>query len=164
MWFVYRIFCEYRQVSNIKHTESQNLNVSRLGLQLSLRNVLKPGVKPRMKMSALLQLHLSDQQFNCLLECVLYSRLDGISLSVGQSHDCPSGKWCIEYVECWLCRTYIHTYIQNIYRRHFDLLNKCNHMDQSLSAPVDRIRISVSGYHWLICRQGILYAMLFKTY
>ena len=40
----------YRQVSNIRRTESQNLNVSRLGLQLSLRNILKPGVKPRMKM------------------------------------------------------------------------------------------------------------------
>ena len=40
----------YRQVSNIRGTKSQNLDVSRLGLQLSLRNILKPGVKPRMKM------------------------------------------------------------------------------------------------------------------
>ena len=68
----------YRQVSNIRRTESQNLNVSRLGLQLSLRNILKPDVKPRMKMQleqrrqAMLQLHLSDQQFNCLLKCFLY--------------------------------------------------------------------------------------------
>ena len=37
--------CIYRQVSNIRRTEFQNLNVSRLGLQLSLPNSLKPGVK-----------------------------------------------------------------------------------------------------------------------
>ena len=40
----------YRQTSNIRHTKSENLNVSRLVLQLSLRNLLKPGVKSRMKM------------------------------------------------------------------------------------------------------------------
>ena len=40
----------YRQVSNIRHTKYQNLNVFHLGLQLSLYNILKPGVKPRMKM------------------------------------------------------------------------------------------------------------------
>ena len=40
----------YRQVSNIWRTESQYLNVSRLDLQLFLRNTFKPGVKPRMKM------------------------------------------------------------------------------------------------------------------
>ena len=40
----------YRQVSNTRGSEPQNLIVSRLGLQLSLRNILKPGVKPRMKM------------------------------------------------------------------------------------------------------------------
>ena len=35
----------YRQVSNIRPKEFQNLNASRLGLQLSLPNSLKPGVK-----------------------------------------------------------------------------------------------------------------------
>ena len=40
----------YRQVSNIRRTESQNLNVSCLVSQLSLCNLLKPGVKSRMKM------------------------------------------------------------------------------------------------------------------
>ena len=40
----------YRKVSNIRCTESQNLNVSHLGLQLSLRNILKPSIKWRMKM------------------------------------------------------------------------------------------------------------------
>ena len=34
----------YRPVSNIRRTQSQNLNVSRLGYQLSLRNILQPGV------------------------------------------------------------------------------------------------------------------------
>ena len=41
---------EYRQTSNIRHTKSLNLNVSRLVLQLSLPNPLKPHVKLRMKM------------------------------------------------------------------------------------------------------------------
>ena len=38
------------KTSNISHTKSQNLDVSRLVLQLSLSNPLKPGVKSRMKM------------------------------------------------------------------------------------------------------------------
>ena len=38
------------QACNINHTKSQNLLVSRLILQLSLPNPLKPGVKSRMKM------------------------------------------------------------------------------------------------------------------
>ena len=46
---IYTAF-DYGEVSNIRRTESQNLKVPRLGLQLSLRNILKPGVKPRMKM------------------------------------------------------------------------------------------------------------------
>ena len=62
----------YRKISNICRTKSQALNVYRLGLQLSLRNILKQGVEPRMKMSVLLQLHLSHEQFDCLLKCVLY--------------------------------------------------------------------------------------------
>ena len=40
----------YRQVFNIRRTKSQNLNISRLALQLSSSNLLKPGVKLRMKM------------------------------------------------------------------------------------------------------------------
>ena len=40
----------YRQFSNIRRTQSQNINVSRLVLQLFLPNPLKPGVKLRMKM------------------------------------------------------------------------------------------------------------------
>ena len=41
---------KYCQTSNISHTKSKNLNVSRLVMQLSLPNPLKPCVKPRMKM------------------------------------------------------------------------------------------------------------------
>ena len=41
---------KYPQTSSIRHTKSQNLNVSHLILQLSLPNPLKPGVKSRMKM------------------------------------------------------------------------------------------------------------------
>ena len=41
---------KYRNTSNIRHTKYQNINDSRLVLQLSLPNPLKPGVKSRMKM------------------------------------------------------------------------------------------------------------------
>ena len=40
----------YCKISNIGRTKSLNFNVSRLGLQLSLRNILKPSVGWRMKM------------------------------------------------------------------------------------------------------------------
>ena len=68
----------YHQTPNTRHTKSLNFNVSRLILQLSLPNPLKPGIKYRMKMQleklwqAMLQLHLSDQQFYYLLRCGLY--------------------------------------------------------------------------------------------
>ena len=42
---------KYCQATNIKCTKSENLNVSRLILQLSLPIPLKPGVKSRMKCS-----------------------------------------------------------------------------------------------------------------
>ena len=42
--------CTYRKVSNIRRTKFPNLNVSRFVLQLSLPNLMKPGVKSRMKM------------------------------------------------------------------------------------------------------------------
>ena len=41
---------DYRKISNTRRTKSRNLNVSRLGLKLSLRNILKPRVKWRRKM------------------------------------------------------------------------------------------------------------------
>ena len=44
--------------------KTQNINESRLALQLPLSNPLKPGVTSKMKM---LQLHLSDQQVYCLM-------------------------------------------------------------------------------------------------
>ena len=59
----------YRQASNTRRIKSQNLNVSRVALQLSLAKPLKPAVKSSMKMSveqrrqAMFHLHLSDQQF-----------------------------------------------------------------------------------------------------
>ena len=68
----------YRKISNIRHTKSPNWNVSHLVLQLHLPNPMKPGVKSRMNMQleqrrqAMLQLHLSDRQFYCLIRWVLY--------------------------------------------------------------------------------------------
>ena len=44
------VYFEYRKISNIRRTKSLNLNVPRLVLQLSLPNLMKPGVKSRMKM------------------------------------------------------------------------------------------------------------------
>ena len=73
----------YRQTSNIKHTKSQNFNVSRRVLQLSLHNLLKPGVQSRMKMyleqrwEAMLQLDPNDWQFYCLLRCALFRGFEG---------------------------------------------------------------------------------------
>ena len=56
---------KYRQASNIRRIKSQNLNVSRLALQLSLPNPLNPGVKSGMKMWLEQRpLYLSDQQFS----------------------------------------------------------------------------------------------------
>ena len=43
-------YLTYRKVSNIRHTKCQNLNDSRLVLQLSVPNPLKPSVKSIMKM------------------------------------------------------------------------------------------------------------------
>ena len=40
----------YRKISNIRRTESPNLDVSRLVVELSSPNPMKPGVKSRMKM------------------------------------------------------------------------------------------------------------------
>ena len=62
----------YRKISNIRRTKSPNLNASRLVLQFSLPNPMKPGVKSRMKMQleqrrqAMLQLHLCDRQYYLL--------------------------------------------------------------------------------------------------
>ena len=69
---------DYRHTSDMSRTKLQNLNVSRFVLRFSLPDLLKPGVKSRMKMTlkqrrqAMLQLHLSAQQFSCLLRCGLY--------------------------------------------------------------------------------------------
>ena len=43
--FAKESFCGmYRQTCNIRSTKTQNINVSRLDLQLSLRNLMEPGV------------------------------------------------------------------------------------------------------------------------
>ena len=53
----------YRKISNIRDTKSQNINVSRLGLQLSKCNILKPSVnslRPRQN-----RRHFADDVFKC---------------------------------------------------------------------------------------------------
>ena len=77
---------KYRKVSNIRRTKLPNLTASRLVLQLSLPNPMKPGVKSRMKMQleqrrqAMLRLHLSDRQFYCLLRCAYIRDLTVVKL------------------------------------------------------------------------------------
>ena len=67
-----------RKISNIRRTKPENLSDCRLVLKLPLANPLKSGVKLRMKMQleqrrqAMLQLHLSNQQYYCQLMCDLY--------------------------------------------------------------------------------------------
>ena len=66
-WFCIIYHTKYLQTSNISRKKYQNIFVSRIVLQLSSLNLLKPGVKSIMKMQleqgrqAILQLHLSDQ-------------------------------------------------------------------------------------------------------
>ena len=68
---------DYRKTSSISRTKFQNLNVSCILMQLSSLNSLKPGVKLIMMLleqrrQTMLQLHLSYQQFYCLLRYDLY--------------------------------------------------------------------------------------------
>ena len=48
--FLYVYVSNYRKVNSIRRTKSQNVNVSRLVMQLSLPNPLKLDVKSIMKM------------------------------------------------------------------------------------------------------------------
>ena len=68
----------YRQTFNMMRTKSPNLNVCHLVLHLSLSNLVRPGIKSRMEMSALLQLHLCNQQFYYLLRGVIFQIFDGM--------------------------------------------------------------------------------------
>ena len=71
--FTWHLILQTKMPSNLS-CKSQQIPtlVSRLVLQLSLPNPMKPGVKSRMKMQleqrrqAMFQLHLSNQQFYCL--------------------------------------------------------------------------------------------------
>ena len=74
----------YRQISNVRCSKSQILNDSHLVLPLSLLNPLKPGVEVENEdvvgavATGILQPHLSDEWFHCLLRCALYYRFDSI--------------------------------------------------------------------------------------
>ena len=67
-----------RQTSSKIRIKFQHLNATHLVLQLPLPNPLKPGDKSRIDVQleqhrqAMLQLHLSDQQFYCPLRYPLY--------------------------------------------------------------------------------------------
>ena len=112
----------YRQISNIRRTNSQTLNVSRLVLQLSLPNPLKSGIKSRMKMyleerrQAMLQLHMSDQQCYCLVGCVLYKRFYGNCVTI----TCCNSKLPYILISC-ICGVSLQmfrSYISRIYKNN----------------------------------------------
>ena len=65
--------------SNLQYKPHQipEVRCSRLALQLYLRNPLKSAVQSRNRRQATLQVHLSDQQFYCLLRCGIYYLLSG---------------------------------------------------------------------------------------
>ena len=69
-----------RKTSNIRCTKSKNSNPSRIGLLWSFCHIWSQVLSEEWRCSwsleqrrqAMLQLHLIDQQFNCLQRCVLY--------------------------------------------------------------------------------------------
>ena len=140
----------YRKISNIRCTKYPNLNVSRLVLQLSLPNPMKPCVKSRMKMQleqrrqAMLQLYLSDRQFYCLLRCALletrryiiyiYIYIYIVGLALESSHFETWTKWPP------LCRWHFH--------RTNDLEWKSLYYDLNLTA------IYSSESNWLLGKIG----------
>ena len=101
-----RFHLDYRKTSSISCTKFQNLNISCILMLLSSLNSLKPGVKLLMKMlleqrrQAMLQLHLSYQQFYCLLRCNLCQRFYGISLPVWLAAQCCSFS-CLVRMRSW---------------------------------------------------------------
>ena len=76
---------------SIRHTRSQNFNVSRLVLQFSLLNPPKPCVKSRMQMyrwleqrqQAMLRQHLSDQPVYAYLGATYIRGLTVLSILIG---------------------------------------------------------------------------------
>ena len=88
--------------SSIRRTKFLNLNVSRLVLQLSLPNRVKPGVESSMKIwleqrwHAMLQLHLSDQQVFCYTG-VTYIRSLVVILIPNHT---PSKVWDVTHALC----------------------------------------------------------------
>ena len=72
-----------RQNFNIRQSKFQNWNVSSLALQLSCTIHLSQMSRMKMQLEQRPQpmpwLHLSDEQFYCLLRCILHERFDGIT-------------------------------------------------------------------------------------
>ena len=106
----------YRKISNIRRTKCQNLNDSRLVLQLSVRR------------QAMLQLHLSYRQFYCQFRCV-FSHL-GFLLQSTRSIICLIDNvmkhWSVD-----ITHTLTHKYIPYIHMVLGDwLIMLCCHSEQ----------------------------------
>ena len=66
---------DYRKISNMKRTKSQNVNLclsSRLTVVSAQSIEVGCEVENEDVVEAMLQLHLSGQQFYCLLRCDIY--------------------------------------------------------------------------------------------
>ena len=106
---------QYRKVSNIRRAKSQNLSVSHLGLQLSLSNRLKPVFSGEWRCSwssadrrcSNYNVHLSDQQVNCLLKCAEEHNLSPFDLNIAcrcKSIEINNNKYvetCKLIETCW---------------------------------------------------------------
>ena len=82
-WWYHLFSIIYQQTSNISWSKSQNLFlVSSFSCLCPVHRtqVIKSRLKVQLEQrrQAMLQLHLSDQQFYCLLRCALYYRCAGI--------------------------------------------------------------------------------------
>ena len=86
----------YHQTSNISSIKSQNLNISRLVLQLSFPNALKPSVKWRMKM-------LSGPTADAYYICMIYkgaTHIKGLTIYIIPTQNCWKIITCAILLNC----------------------------------------------------------------
>ena len=112
----------YHKISNKRCTKSQNLNVSRLCLQLSLRNILKPSVKDRAHLSTF-KIFIFGK-FSCFIVLVVF-------LVIVQSS---------ELVSVWFCEKM--TFFPNFFSYHIFAIYVGG---ASLGLPTACRLIAVSG-------------------
>ena len=127
-WYASKWYHRHRETSNIRGTKAKNLNVYRLILQLSLPNPRQPCVQSRMKMSAMLQLHLSNQQFYHLLRWAYNRGLTVSSLASLNKKYCTRGQCFLNIYK----KTIVADPSRNIYRTDLRRPNFHAHLNVDL--------------------------------